>query len=57
MIDRKSFLLVQIIKKIMLIFPDIKIVTVHDSLIFPKKWKNEIEQIFNNELDLELNLK
>ena len=41
----------------MLIFPDIKIVTVHDSLIFPKKWKNEIEQIFNNELDLELNLK
>lgn len=47
----------KIIKKIMLIFPDIKIVTVHDSLIFSKKWKNEIEQIFNNELDLELNLK
>ena len=47
----------KIIKKIMLIFPDVKIVTVHDSIIFPKIWRNEIEQIFDYELSQELSLK
>ena len=41
----------------MLIFPDVKIVTVHDSIIFPKIWRKEIEQIFDYELSQELSLK
>ena len=40
----------KIIKKLMLIHPEIKIITVHDSIIFPKRYKNEVESIFNWEL-------
>ena len=47
----------KIIKKIMLIYPDIKIITVHDSLIFPVKWKTEVSDIFYHELNNELKLK
>jgi len=47
----------KIVKKIMLIYPEVKIVTVHDSLIFPKKWHKEITDIFTYELNREFNLK
>lgn len=47
----------RIIKKIMLIYPDIKIITVHDSLIFPSKWRKEVSDIFTLELENELILK
>jgi hypothetical protein len=47
----------RIIKKIMLIYPDIKIITVHDSLIFPSKWRKEVSDIFTLELENELSLK
>jgi hypothetical protein len=41
----------------MLIYPDIKIITVHDSLIFPSKWRKEVSDIFTLELENELSLK
>lgn len=47
----------KIIKKIMLIYPDIKMVTVHDSIIFPKRFRSEVESIFYYELNQEFNLK
>jgi hypothetical protein len=47
----------KIIKKIMLLYPDIKLITVHDSIVFPKKWRNEITSIFEYELMSEFNLK
>ena len=45
-----------IIKKINLIYPHIKLVTVHDSIIFQKKWHIEVKQIFDAELNKEFDL-
>jgi hypothetical protein len=39
-----------IIRRIMNLDPDIKIVTVHDSIIFQKKWKETVSNIFFNEI-------
>lgn len=47
----------KIIKKIMLLHPHIKLITVHDSIVFPKKYKTEVESIFDYELFNEFNLK
>jgi hypothetical protein len=38
----------------MILYPDINIVTIHDSLVFPKKWKVEVQNIFDYELNNEL---
>jgi hypothetical protein len=40
----------QIIKKIMNLNPDIKIITVHDSIIVQKKYKNFVSNIFFSEI-------
>jgi hypothetical protein len=40
----------QIIKKIMNLNPDIKIITVHDSIIIQKKYKNFVSNIFFSEI-------
>lgn len=47
----------KIVQKVMIIYPDVKLITVHDSLIFPKKWKSEITSIFEYELSQQFNLK
>lgn len=39
-----------IIKKIMILYPHIKIITVHDSIIVAQKFRDEVETIFNSEL-------
>ena len=39
-----------IIRKVMIFNPDIKIITVHDSIIIPKKWKKEVSNIFYQEI-------
>ena len=44
----------KIIKKIMLLNPEIKIITVHDSLVFPKKYRDIVQSIFDYELSAEL---
>ena len=46
----------KIIKKINLIYPDIKIVTVHDSIIFPNIFRSEVERIFESEILSEFDL-
>lgn len=42
-----------IIKEITLIYPDIRLVTVHDSIICQKKYKDIVENVFNSKLNLE----
>lgn len=40
----------KIIFKLLNLYPDIKIITVHDSIIFQKKWEDIVSEIFFNEL-------
>jgi len=44
----------KIIKKVMILNPEIKIITVHDSLVFPKKYRDIVQSIFDYELSNEL---
>jgi hypothetical protein len=46
----------KIIKKIMIIYPNIKLITVHDSIVFSNKMRTEIENIFECELNREFNI-
>lgn len=40
----------RVIKKIMNLYPEVKVVTVHDSIIIQNKWKNEISNLFFSEI-------
>lgn len=44
-----------IIRKINTLYPDIKIITVHDSIIVAQRFRNQVESIFNSELLNEFN--
>ena len=44
----------KIVKKIIMLHPNIKLITIHDSLVFPKIWKNEVKSIFDYELSMNL---
>ena len=46
----------KIIREVKNYYPDIKIVTVHDSIIIPRNRKNEVEAIFKTKLYEEFNL-
>jgi hypothetical protein len=46
----------KIIKDIINNYPEVKIVTVHDSIIVSKKWKNSVESIFKTKLFEEFNI-
>ena len=46
----------KIVKKIMSSQPEIKIITIHDSLIFASRWRSVVERIFYAELSSELDL-
>lgn len=46
----------KIIKKIMILYPNIKLITVHDSIVFSNKMRTEIENIFECELNREFNI-
>lgn len=48
-----SLIFNKIVKEIMYIYPEIRIVTVHDSIICQKKYKDIVEDIFNKHLELE----
>ena len=45
----------RIIKRIMNEYPEIKMITVHDSIVIPKQWKEIVNAIFEIELKKELN--
>lgn len=47
----------KIINKIMILHPEIKIVTVHDSIIFAKKYRDVVTAIFDYEISQEFSLK
>lgn len=40
----------KIIRKIMNLYPEVKLITVHDSIIIQKKWKDEIQNLFFSEI-------
>jgi hypothetical protein len=46
----------KIIKEIMYIYPEVKLVTVHDSIIFQSKYRSEVEQIFNTQIKKEFDI-
>jgi hypothetical protein len=50
-----GFIYNKIIRKIMNNYPYIKLITVHDSIIYPSKYRNEVETIFRNEMIDEFN--
>jgi hypothetical protein len=47
--DESNFLFNTVISKIYKKFPKIRLITIHDSIIFPIKYKNEVELIFHYE--------
>ena len=47
----------KIIREVMDIYPEIKLVTVHDSIIMSKKWRPHVENIFNKHIIIEFDLK
>lgn len=46
----------KIIREVTTLYPEIKLATVHDSIIIPKKYKNIVEIIFKNKLFEEFNI-
>lgn len=46
-----KFIFNTVIKRITKEYPQIKMITVHDSIVFPKKWKSEINDIFTEEIN------
>ena len=40
-----------IIRDLMTYYPDIKIITIHDSIIYPERWEKEVKEIFNTKLE------
>jgi hypothetical protein len=45
-----------VIKKVMQFYPEIKLITIHDSIVIPRKYKEEVNQIFQIELKKEFNI-
>jgi len=45
-----------IIKKINQFYPEIKLITIHDSIVIPRKYREEVNQIFEIELKREFNI-
>jgi len=46
----------KIVKDIMLLYPDVKLITIHDSIVIPNSYKEEISTIFYTKLYEEFNL-
>lgn len=46
----------KIVKELMYIYPEVKIVTIHDSLIFSVRYRDFVEKIFNQNLKKEFNI-
>lgn len=45
-----NFIFNTVINEIKIKFPYIRLFTIHDSIVFPSKYKNEVELIFNSQL-------
>ena len=46
----------KMIKNIMILHPEIKIITIHDSIVVQKKYRDIVNNIFQNEISKEFNL-
>ena len=45
-----------VIKKVMQFYPEIKLITIHDSIVIPRRYKEEVNQIFKIEIKKEFNI-
>ena len=54
-IAESNFIFNKVIKSLMLINPDIKIITIHDSIVYQSKYKDIVEHMFNSLLSKEFN--
>jgi hypothetical protein len=48
-----NFVFNRVVKRIYSLYPEIKLFTVHDSIIFPKKYYTEVKNIFDQEMEIE----
>ena len=46
----------KIIKKLMVEHPEIKMITVHDSIVYPKKYREIVTQFFYDEIKSEFGI-
>ena len=46
----------KIVKELMYIYPEIKLITIHDSIICSQKYKEIVERIFNQNLEKEFKI-
>jgi hypothetical protein len=46
----------KIIKEIMYICPEVKLVTIHDSIVFQSRYKEIVENIFNQKIKQEFDI-
>ena len=51
-----SLIFNKIISKVMNYYPEIKMITIHDSIVVPKIYREEVNIIFENELKKEFNI-
>lgn len=51
-----SLIFNKIIRKVMNYYPEIKMITIHDSIVVPKIYREEVNIIFENELKKEFNI-
>jgi len=45
-----DFIFNGVVNELMIFYPDIRIFTVHDSIVFPVKYKKQVEDVFNKHL-------
>lgn len=51
--SESNFIFNKVVREIMTFFPEISIITVHDSIVFPKKYKDVVKSIFQNNIEEE----
>jgi hypothetical protein len=54
--SESNFIFNRVIKRIMMEYPHIKMITVHDSIVFPINYINEVSEIFEQEKNIEFSL-
>jgi hypothetical protein len=54
--DESNLIFNKMIKTIMNLHPEIKIITIHDSIVVQKKYRDIVNNIFQSEISKEFNL-
>ncbi len=51
--SESNFIFNKVVREIMTLLPDISIITVHDSIVFPRKYKDVVKLIFEKKIEEE----